>query len=167
MEVSLALAGLKSSDPAARAAAAEELAHLEDAAQPAAVALVGATADQDESVRQWATAALESLGPPAVGDVAELAKLLLDKRLDVAYWATTLLGRLESDAAAAVPQLTGALQSHPETAVRERAAWALGQIGPAAAAAVPALNAAVGDGPRLSRLAKESIQQISAANERK
>jgi HEAT repeat protein len=162
MDVSQATADLKSNDSAVRAAAAEQLAHLEDGAQPAAVALVAATADEDDSVRQWATAALESLGPPDEKDIAALSGLLADGRLDVAYWAATLLGRLESVAAPAVPQLAAALESHAEVAARERAAWALGQIGPAAAAALPALQraAASGSGPRLARLATQSIQTI-------
>ncbi|HEY2825959.1 MAG TPA: HEAT repeat domain-containing protein [Pirellulales bacterium] len=164
MDVPQATADLKSSDPALRAKAAEELAHLEDAAQPTAVALVVATADEDESVRQWATAALESLGPPSVQDAAALAKLLSDARLDVAYWAATLLGRLGPDAGDAknVAALVCALDGHPGQAVRERAAWALGQVGPAAAGALPALQSATSDAqPRLSRLAKQSIEQIS------
>jgi HEAT repeat protein len=161
MDVSKATADLKSNDAAVRAAASEQLAHLEDGAQPAAVALVAATADADESVRQWATAALESLGPPAAGDVAALAKLLSDSRSDVAYWAATLLGRLEADATSAVQQLAAALESHAEVAARERAAWALGKIGSSASAALPALeHAAASSQPRLSRLAKEAINNI-------
>jgi len=165
MDVSRATADLKSSNMALRASAAELLAHLEDGAQAAAVALVNATADADESVRQWSTAALESLGPPAASDAASMAKLTGDPRLDVAYWAVTLLGRLGPDAGHAdiVAALVCALDKHPETAVRERAAWALGQIGPAAAAGLPALqNAATQSGPRLARLAKQAVEQISA-----
>jgi HEAT repeat protein len=165
MDVSQATANLKSSNAAQRASAAEELAHLEDGAQSAALALVEATADPDESVRQWSTGALESLGPPAAGDAAALTKLAGDARLDVAYWAVTLLGRLGADGGRAeiVSALVNALTKHPQTAVRERAAWALGEIGPAAAAALPSLQSAAGNpGPRLSRLAKQAIEQISA-----
>jgi HEAT repeat protein len=164
MDVSQATADLKSSDPARRAAAAEQLAHLEDGAQSAAIPLVEATADSDESVRQWSTSALESLGPPAAGDAATLAKLSGDNRLDVAYWAVTLLGRLGADAGRAVivSALVNALTKHSEEAVRERAAWALGEIGPSAASALPALQSAAGNSsPRLSRLAKQAIEQIS------
>jgi HEAT repeat protein len=165
MDVSQATADLKSSDAVVRAAAAEQLAHLEDGAQPAAVPLVLATADADESVRQWATAALESLGPPDPEQAAELAKLTSDPRLDVAYWSVTLLGRLGSDAGNAdtVAALICALDNHPQSAVRERAAWALGEVGSAAAAALPALQGAQAKtDPRLSRLAKTAIEQISA-----
>src|SRR5260221_7131076 len=112
MDVPQLIADLKSPTAATRAAAAEQLAHLEDGALSAAIDLVKAVADNDDSVRQWATAALESLGPPAPGDAEKLAQLLSDPQLDVAYWAATLLGRLESAAAASVPQLTAALSTH-------------------------------------------------------
>jgi HEAT repeat protein len=176
MDVPQLIAELKSPTATARAAAAEQLAHLEDGAQAAAVDLVQAAADDDDSVRQWASGTLESLGPPAATDADKLAKLLADPRNDVAYWAATLLGRLGAAAnesgesilpcSEIVTGLTAALTSHPEIPVRERAAWALGQIGPAAIAAVPALqNAAAAAGPRLSRLAKQAIEQISAKAE--
>ena len=163
MDVAQLTADLRSKDAATRAAGAEQLTHLEEGAQPAALELVLATADADESVRQWATAALESLGAPAAKDLPELAKLLGDGRLDVAYWAATLLGRLGLAAAEAVPALSKSLDAHSEVAVREHCALALGQIGPAAASALTALNRAAADPrPRLSRLAKQAIEQISA-----
>jgi len=163
LEIASLANDLKSADAPVRAKAAEELAHLVEGAQPAAVPLVLATSDADESVRQWATAALESLGPPRPSDVGKLAELLADSRLDVAYWAATLLGRLETGAGGGVPNLAKALQSHPESAVRERCAWALGQIGPAACSALASLNRAAADPhPRLSRLAKQAIEQISS-----
>lgn len=146
-----------------RAAAAEGLAHLEAAAQPAAIQLALATADADESVRQWATAALESLDAPAAEDLPQLEKLLANPRLDVAYWAATLLGRLGPAAAPAVTALANSLETHAEVAVRERCALALGQIGPSAACALTALQRVGADPrPHLSRLAKQAIQQISA-----
>ncbi|HEY2881388.1 MAG TPA: HEAT repeat domain-containing protein [Pirellulales bacterium] len=167
MDVARLSADLQNPNAAVRAAAAEKLAQAAEAVQPAAVALVAATADADDSVRQWATGALESLGPPLEPDAGKLAALLADPRLDVAYWAAMLLGRLQSAAAAWTPQLTTALTSHPETAVRERAAWALGEIGPPAASALSALAAAAKQpSPRLARLAVQAAAQISATNER-
>src|SRR5262245_42700898 len=163
MDVARLIVDLQSKDAATRAVAAEQLTHLEEGARPAALNLVLATADADESVRQWATAALESLGTPASKDGPELAKLLADGRLDVAYWAATLLGRLGPAAAPAVAALADSLETHVEIAVREQCGLALGQIGPAAAGSLAALNRAAADPrPRLSRLAKQSIEQISA-----
>jgi HEAT repeat protein len=163
MDIAKVVSRLKSPDAATRADAAELLCHLEAEAQGAAVDLINATADADDSVRQWATAALESLGPPASADRDKIAAALASPKLDIAYWSAMLLGRLESAAAAAVPNLIAALTSHPEPAVREQSAWALGKVGPAASAALPALRTATADAPpRLARLVKTAIEQISA-----
>ena len=129
-------------DPSAgeRAAAAERLARLGDQAQAAAVPLVRAAGDASEAVRQWATSALEDLGPPSPRDGAALAALLADVNQDVAYWAATLLGRLASDQF--VDPLARVLDPARPMLVRQRACWALEKIGPAARSAI---------GPRTSR----------------
>ena len=156
-----AIAGLRSADPGARSSAAQRLARAGPEARGAAVPLVEAAADEDEEVREWAVAALEELGPPPAEDLDRLAALAEDPRRDVAYWAATLLGRLEHQAAPAVRALTSALVDHGEAPVRQRAAWALGQIGPAAAPALPALQqAADSRDPRLARLARRAIGSI-------
>ena len=90
------IAGLLAPQPAERAAAAERLARLEHAAQPAAVALVEAMGDPDDHVKNWVNAALEGLGPPSAEDLQPLVRLLTHESPDVAYWAATLLGRLAS-----------------------------------------------------------------------
>jgi HEAT repeat protein len=152
---------LETGEVAAQREAAAKLARLESAAQAAAVALVGACASPDEQVRDWAVAALEGLGPPSPSDVARLSKLVGQASLDSAYWAATLLGRLQSQAAAAVPALAEALENHAEMPVRERAAWALGQVGPAAAAGRAALERAThSDDRRLARLAQEALARL-------
>jgi HEAT repeat protein len=144
-------------------AAAEQLAHLGDEAQPAAVALVESLDSEDEALRDWVVAALEGLGPPSTKDVAALAKLTTSTGIDVAYWATTLLGRLGADAAPSTGSLTKALESHPDLVVRERAALALGKIGPGAASAMQALEQAAGSADaRLSKLAGEAIELIGS-----
>jgi HEAT repeat protein len=158
---------VKLSDPAAnvRAEAAEALAHLAEGAQAAAVPLVQAMGDADEDVRNWALAALESLGPPRIEDAPLLSKFAADPRLDVAYWAVMLLGRFGGMSVPAQPQilsaLTAALDRHAEIAVRQQAAWALGKFGVAANSARESLSqaAACGD-PRLARLAKEAIGNL-------
>lgn len=156
------IAALSSSDAASRADAAERLAQLGPKARSAAMALVLACGDDDETVRQWATDALEGIGPPEAADVAQLASLAEAKSLDVAYWAVTLLGRLKGDAATAVDALATVVAGRGDLIVRQRAAWALGEIGPSAAKAVPALQKAGADSdPRLSRLAQEAIEHIT------
>ena len=160
-EIANLITSLSSSDAADRISAAERLSQLGDSARDAAVALVSASGDDDEVVREWATGALEELGPPMSSDVAALADLLSAVHADVGYWAATLLGRLEEDAASAVAQLRKALTSHPSGSVRQRAAWALGKIGPKAAAAIDDLRRATSDDdPRLARLAERAIEQI-------
>jgi HEAT repeat protein len=158
-DVAKLVASLESGDAAQRQAAAEELSSLGTDAQPAAAALVAACGD--EQMREPAVAALEDLGPPSPSDVARLAALLARPSLDVAYWAATLLGRLEGDAAPAVPALITALEKHSGLAVRQRAAWALGKIGPPAVAARTALNAAAtNNDARLAALAREAIAAL-------
>ena len=153
---------LAAADPVTRTQAAEEISRLGSEAAPVAVALVRATGDDTEEVREYAAAALEEMGPPAVEDVGSLAALLSDSAADAGYWAATLLGRLEANAAPAVPLLSAAVTGSKDMSVRQRAAWALGQIGPPAGSALDALKqAAASDDPRLARLAQRAIEQIS------
>ena len=152
---------LSSDDSAKRAEAAEELSQMGEDARPAAVALVRAAGDQAEEVVEWAVSALEEMGPPEPSDLSNLAKLLADQNSDVGYWAATLLGRLETNAADAVEQLMAALNGSKSPAVQERAAWALGKIGPAAASANQALARVAKNGEqRLARHAKKAIESI-------
>jgi len=130
-------------------------------ARPAAVPLVRACAEQSEEVSEWVVAALEEIGPPRASDVADLARLVGDPNADVAYWAVTLLGRSQSDAAPAVGALAAAVSDAPEMSVRQRAAWALGQIGPPAAGAIDALRRAEShEDARLARLARQALERI-------
>lgn len=152
---------LKAAEVGRRSEAAEALLQMGEEAQAAALALVRACADPAEEVREPATGALESLGPPASSDMRGLMEMLGDANADVAYWAATLLGRLGGDAVDAVPELVKLLTKDGPLPGRERAAWALGQIGPAARDAVAALEAAAKlPSPRLARLAQESLDQI-------
>ena len=110
-------------------------------------------------MREAAVGALEGLGPPAAGQIAELAALTQDANADVAYWAVTLLGRLGVAAEPALPALIQAFQPPTALAVRQRAAWAIGQAGRVAISARPALIAAAADpDPRLARLAQEALR---------
>ncbi len=152
---------LSDADPAKRAQAAEELSRLGPQVAPVAVVLVQACGDESEEVREYAVAALEEMGSPAIEDIEMLAALLSDSKADVGYWAATLLGRLEADAASVVPALATAVSGAGDGVVRQRAAWALGRIGPSAAPALDALKEAAASGdPRLARLAQQAIRQI-------
>jgi 3-methyladenine DNA glycosylase AlkC len=152
---------LASKDADQRLVAAEELCQLGADAQPAALALVQASADANEAVREQVVAALDELGPPRRDDVFALAALLDTDKVDVAYWAATLLGRLEGAAVAAVPALAAALGERQHLSVRQRSAWALGQIGSGAAPALAALQqASTNADERLARLANEALTRI-------
>lgn len=152
---------LSATDPKQRAQAAEQLARAGAEARAAAVALVRASGDREASVRDWAVAALEELGPPPESEIEPLAALVNNPDLNIAYWACTLLGRLQAASAAATPQLIDSLSRHGELAVRQRAAWALGQIGTKAKAARQALEHAAQSGDaRLARLSRTAIEAI-------
>jgi HEAT repeat protein len=153
---------LLSDDVQRRTQAAERLARLGPEARPAAVALCRASDDREEPVRDWATAALEELGPPRSEDAEPLARLVTHQGVNSTYWAATLLGRLGPRASAAVATLADALAQHPVMAVRQRAAWALGEIGPQASSALGELKeAASSSDARLARLARRAVEQIT------
>jgi HEAT repeat protein len=119
---------LSASEVATRVAAAEKLNGLGEDASPAAVALVQALDDQEDSVRQLVNSTLEGCGPPPQNTVDDLERLLANQNADVAYWAATLLGRLEAGAVQAVESLKTAAAEHPSDEVQKRATWALGKI---------------------------------------
>ena len=76
----------------------------------------------------------------------------------MAYWAITLLGRVEDAGAQSEGVLAELLLHAPDISVRERAAWALGRMGPKSQAALEALKtAAASDSVRLARLAEEAL----------
>lgn len=161
-DIAALAARLSAAAVADRLAAAEALARAGEEAAAAAVPLVKACGDADDSVREQVVAALEDAGPPPDTAVAPLGELLGAAEPLVAYWAATLLGRAGAAAAAAVPALAARLAPPTDLAVRQRAAWALGQIGAAAKPAVAALEAAQGDAdPRLARLAAEALAAIN------
>jgi HEAT repeat protein len=143
-----------------RAKAAEQLSQQGEEARAAAVALVQACGDE-EAVSQWAVEALEQLGPPPGSAVKQLIPLVAHPHELVAYWAATLLGRLQDQAIAAVPALASALNDSPHVAVRQRAAWAIGQIGERSGPTMAALTAAArSSDPRLARMAKQALEQL-------
>lgn len=162
-DISHLIADLSSTDLPAKGRAAKALAKLGDEARPAAVPLVREAGCLDETVREWVISALEGLGPPAEEELPALKDLIASPDGEVAFWAITLLGRLEAKAAPAVPELIEALQTSPDLFVRQKAAWALGEIGPAAKEALPALEAAAkSPDRRLAGIAKNhAIKQIT------
>jgi len=154
-------AALHSEEAIDRAEAVERLGRMGVDAAPAAVELIHATADPSETVRDWATNALENCGPPPAHLEPRLVELARNSLGDQAYWAVTMLGRLELPGEATVAALAEIVVGARDAKVRQRAAWALGNLGPEAKPALPQLQAAtqVTDS-RLARLAGRAIQQI-------
>lgn len=152
---------LTAGDGVRRAAAADTASRLGEEAQPLALALVRATGDAEESVREGVIAALEDLGPPRAEDAAPLAALLENPCAAIGYWAATLLGRLGAGASPQATALANTLAKGADMAVRERAAWALGEIGPKAASARAALEEAAKSGGRLARLAGAALEKLA------
>jgi HEAT repeat protein len=153
---------LTAAEAAARLDAAERLARAGDAAAAVALPLVTACGDADEGVRDQAVAALEDLGAPPADAIPGLIEQAANPDPLVAYWAITLLGRSGETAAAAVKALAQQLGAASDSAVRQRAAWALGRIGPAARQASEALRTATtSNDPRLARLAEEALAALS------
>jgi HEAT repeat protein len=160
-DITTLAARLTDSDPAARLAAAEQLAQAGEGAAPAAVPLVKACGDADDQIREQAVAALEELGPPPTAAIDDLVSLVAATDPLIAYWTITLLGRSGQAAATAVAALTERLGSPSAPEVAQRAAWALGKIGPAANSAAAALRTATAStDPRLARLAAEALAAV-------
>lgn len=119
---------LTSPEVNSRREAAQALAVLGPDAADAVQELVRAVADEDEQVRECAVSALEDLGPLPSGSETSLIQQLASPQPDVAYWAATLLGRLQGQARSALAPLAHFLRESPHPAVQQRIAWALGQI---------------------------------------
>ena len=90
---------LRSPNAAQRIDAAERLMQLGPQARAAGPALVAATGDSDDIVREAAVGALDELGPPEPAAIAQLVTLLDSESPEIIYWSATLLGRLEAVAA--------------------------------------------------------------------
>lgn len=138
-----------------RAAAAEALAQLGNECAEACIPLVRACGT-DELTREWASAALEEMGPPPESCIPDLLEFTSDQSASVVYWAVTLLGR--GKAARACDLLAKLVDSDREDCVRERAVWAIRQIGcPSSVVQQALLKAGQSSNPRLARLAKETL----------
>ena len=159
------VSSLMSDDADRQLQAAQTLAQLGADGQPAAVPLVECCESEDDELREWVVAALEELGPPNSSDVPALTRILEANCELSGYWASTLLGRLQDQAADGVEALAHAIDHSPYKSVCQRSAWALGEIGAAAESATATLQrASASSDPRLARLAKQSLVQVANVN---
>jgi hypothetical protein len=125
-------------------------------------------------VRSVAAQGLAEIAADAVSLVGPLGRALKDKDLNVRYYAAQALRKMGTAAAPAVPDLIGALDTHPSREpdlegphryykdARSVAAEALAAIGPAASAALPKLRevAAKDDESEVRDAASEAIKRI-------
>ena len=158
MEASHAVQALGGTNVEERRGAAEACAKDPRIALAAIVPLCRCCSDADEQVSQWSQAALEELGPPEVDELDSLLELSTSAEL-TAYWAVTLIGRLEEKAAPAAADLAKLIEKDDTPVeVRNRAIWAIGQIGVGDAAVKATLEkAAQSDNPRTARLAAKAL----------
>jgi HEAT repeat protein/lysophospholipase L1-like esterase len=129
------LAALRSSDPAARAAAALALGNRGEDPHRAVPALAGLLDDPSPRVRAAAAWALGRFGRDAEPAASRLARLLGDPHPPARAGAAWSLGKIGEGAAGAAPALVRHLED-ADDAVRWRAADALGEIAASARAAV-------------------------------
>ncbi len=167
-DLSTAIADLSSPEPERRAAAALTLAELGSGARPAAVPLVRAAADDDESTAQAATAAVDSLGPPDAADAPALLELLAavppvednPSARDQAFWAMTLLARLGPHGPHVAPfteELLRRLESPADYEIQRRALRVTAMLGASDPRIVRAVERlASGDDPRISAAAQRA-----------
>ncbi|MDE0866338.1 MAG: HEAT repeat domain-containing protein [Rubripirellula sp.] len=120
---------------------------------------------RDDAVRVWAAQALGYAIHASPDEVPGLMSCLQDGTDgEFSYWAATLLGRLESHAAAATQALCDCLQHSLSLPARERAAWALMKIGPDAASAIPVLREVSKTAPaRLKHLVEAALEMVEGS----
>lgn len=111
-DIQLLVAALEAESVADRRRAAESLAMLAEQSRSAAIPLLHAVTDHDEDVRNWATEALENLGPPDPADTDSLLNLVeTSAEDDVRYLALVLLGRLDAGGGVVFDELVASRES--------------------------------------------------------
>ncbi len=160
MEASHAIQALGGTNLEERREAAEACAKDPTIAMAAIVPLCCCCSDSDEQVSQWSQAALEELGPPATDELEALIELTAADE-STAYWAVTLIGRLEGEAAPAAGHLARVVdQDSTPIEVRNRAIWAISRIGLIDSKIKTILeNAARSENPRTARLASKALSK--------
>jgi HEAT repeat protein len=127
-------------------------------------------------VRAVAAQGLAEIAADSVSLAGPLGRALKDNSLNVRYYAAQALGKMGAAAAPAVPDLIGALDTHPSREpslegppryykdARWVAADALGAIGPPAASALPKLRelASKDDEPEVRDAAAAAVKKIEA-----
>ena len=113
--------------PAERAVAVETMGKIHPWTAEVVACLVAALDDPARDVRAAAAAVLVNPAGPTSGDQRGLTLALTNSAAEVREWSARLLGRLGTNALAAVPALE-ALQQDPAARVRQAVTNALGAI---------------------------------------
>ena len=163
MDASTTIQALTGNDLTKRREAAEACAKNAGLTQAAIIPLCGCCHDEDEQVREWSSAALEESGPPAIEELPALIELIQAPK-STAYWAVTLIGRLEREGAPALPALVVVIEDPKASReVLNRALWAVGQIGEGDQSVRSAVERAVkSENPRTSRLAAAALAKLGS-----
>jgi len=117
----------RADSPAERAAAVETLGKIHPWTAEVIACLVAALDDPARDVRAAAAAVLVNPAGPTSGDQRGLTLALSNRAAEVREWSARLLGRMGTDARAAVPALE-TLQQDPSARVRQAVTNALGRI---------------------------------------
>jgi HEAT repeat protein len=129
---------------------------ITDAGPAALPGVINALGNKD--VAYWACVVLRGMGPIAKDAVPALAKTVQNKNPQVQLEAILALGAIGEAAAAALPQLTSALD---DKVLREPAVFAIGQIGKSNEAIDAKLNAFVkGDDPFLGTISLWTLSRV-------
>ena len=119
---------LSHTDTRLQADAAQQLAGMQEDAQPAILDLVKYCGSENEDVSNWCTAALESVGPPTSQQISDLIEYAKSDCVNIAYWAITMLGRAGPLALSSVGIIRDRINNTANPAIQRRAEWALKRI---------------------------------------
>ncbi len=125
-------------------------------------AIFAALESEQEEPMNWATEALENMGPPPKKDIAWLGTVASSQAADAAYWAVTLLGRSDDPIDSVQDSIANAvLDSQSTPAIRRRAISALAKVRTRSKATESAIQSALkSDDSQLVGAAREILQSV-------
>ena len=131
-----------------------------DAARANVKGLLAAIQGTQEEAINWATEALENMGPPSADDIGWLGSVTSCSSADAVYWAVTLLSRCDDSIDAVQDDLAKIVASNESIAsTRRRAITALAKVYARSDATESAIRIAMISGDsQLANLAKELLQ---------
>lgn len=134
----------------------------QDLARSQLKAIFAALESEQEEPMNWATEALENMGPPLMTDIAWLGTVASSKSPDAVYWAVTLLGRSDDPIDSVQDSIAGAvLASQSTPVIRRRAISALAKVQTRSKATESAIQSALkSDDSQLAGTAREILQSV-------